>query len=180
MKSPNCGEGAFGGNPCLAPPPTCVGKTMPKPDKPAPSVKHPHVRGEDTIRAFFAASLQRTPPRAWGRHPESASLSGEIGNTPTCVGKTNSGPLDQVIPSETPPRAWGRLYAHQRKTCNPRNTPTCVGKTLSTARPRFDDRKHPHVRGEDPIVITTSESSGRNTPTCVGKTRCAPRRRCRA
>ena len=73
-----------------------------------------------------------------------------MGNTPTCVGKTNlhfyewafdkkhphvrgedsaSGPKDGCR-IETPPRAWGRR--RKGMALNPAygNTPTCVGKTL--------------------------------------------------
>ena len=108
VKSPNCGEGAFGGNPCLAP---------------------PHVRGEDNAKTGQARPERETPPRAWGRLEHQPAGDLDLGNTPTCVGKTlhvqrqfrqgqkhphvrgedTSPTIGTGIISETPPRAWGRL-----------------------------------------------------------------------
>ncbi len=71
-----------------------------------------------------------------------------------------------------------------------RNTPTCVGKTITPPTPATNEKKHPHVRGEDVFFIRFAREkketpprawgrlSGcrrttvrrRNTPTCVGKT----------
>ena len=71
-----------------------------------------------------------------------------------------------------------------------RNTPTCVGKTAAQKAISESRKKHPHVRGEDPLTIHRigdgpetpprawgrhtiprgPRTSGRNTPTCVGKT----------
>ncbi len=36
---------------------------------------------------------------------------------------------------------------------NIRNTPTGVGKTLAQDRLCFDERKHPHGRGEDTNIL---------------------------
>ncbi len=48
--------------------PTCVGKTrLPGGSKNA-CWKHPHVRGEDHMKAGSISGLSETPPRAWGRH----------------------------------------------------------------------------------------------------------------
>ena len=189
MKSPNCGEGAFGGNPCLAP---------------------PHVRGEDNAKTGQARPERETPPRAWGRLFPFFPFGPYDRNTPTCVGKTYTWRVllfsrekhphvrgedrewlkqrDRNL--ETPPRAWGRpskLYAF---FLSARNTPTCVGKTTTRAHWKLVEEKHPHVRGEDlpsppsrranaetpPRAwgrLTRPKSYGnkeRNTPTCVGKT----------
>ena len=90
-------------------------------------------------------------------------------NTPTCVGKTSSSlklyPPTQKHPHvrgedvrlgigkhgvpETPPRAWGRLSAVVALIAFVRNTPTCVGKTGIDNHQDSNDKKHPHVRGED-------------------------------
>ena len=73
----------------------------------------------------------------------------EIGNTPTCVGKTanylkgslrrwkhphmrgeDEEPERTYTPAEeTPPHAWGRRKPPLRNKVSGRNTPTCVGKT---------------------------------------------------
>jgi len=70
-----------------------------------------------------------TPPRAWGRHDEVDSVKYADGNTPTSVGKTPSGEVED-----------GRQNG---------NTPTSVGKTCGKLRYRGLARKHPHERGED-------------------------------
>ena len=149
VKSPNCGEGAFGGNPCLAPPPrawgrqtftmnfgsgtgntpTCVGKTAGCVCAECVLEKHLHVRGEDNGCLSNATLWRETPPRAWGRQVGAAFKDTSLRNTPTCVGKT-------CADSASPPNA----------------------------------KKHPHVRGEDYISFGYGSSDSRNTPTCVGKT----------
>ncbi len=148
MKSPNCGEGAFGGNPCLAP---------------------PHVRGEDNAKTGQARPERETPPRAWGRLEHQPAGDLDLGNTPTCVGKTAAVAFNGTasekhphvrgedatrptpIPArpETPPRAWGRLPTGPENVPVHGNTPTCVGKTYSASTTRELVEKHPHVRGED-------------------------------
>ena len=108
--------------------PTCVGKTVNKTSEQILSEKHPHVRGEDLIQMTPILLSEETPPRAWGRHLLTASVSVSHGNTPTCVGKTlhryrqkkafgkhphvrgedSSDFFFKIASRETPPRAWGR------------------------------------------------------------------------
>ena len=91
---------------------------------------------------------------------------------------------------ETPPRAWGRPVLKPIAPSSERNTPTCVGKTAQHAHPAPVHQKHPHVRGEDRVYVSSVSMSGEtpprawgrlshccglaspsgNTPTCVGKT----------
>ena len=92
-----------------------------------------------------------------------------LGNTPTCVGKTlcrqgtpwrgwkhphvrGEDPClkgSAQSPGETPPRAWGRRYVPRPEKVGGGNTPTCVGKTSHPYTIRSRLKKHPHVRGED-------------------------------
>ena len=213
VKSPNCGEGAFGGNPCLAPPhvrgednaktgqarperetpprawgrlehqpagdldlgntPTCVGKTPHWPRKCPCPWKHPHVRGEDIQRINNTGTGRETPPRAWGRPMKAPEVGGAGGNTPTCVGKTPRATGwkrkrwkhphvrgedcryggNSNDNQETPPRAWGRRRRMRLPTGFLRNTPTCVGKTNRVMLTAPDEKKHPHVRGEDGMTV---------------------------
>ena len=131
------------------------------------------MRGEDRRKRKTCAIVLETPPHAWGRRFHSSVLPCLIGNTPTCVGKTHvkhEGPLlvrkhphmrgedlgldtSNLSKMETPPHAWGR----PRGPCGDRsregNTPTCVGKTLCYRGDLRHSWKHPHMRGEDPILI---------------------------
>ncbi len=172
--------------------------------------KHPHVRGEDAPSYSGTEMMPETPPRAWGRLFIATIKASDIRNTPTCVGKTQSGCRQKAVHRkhphvrgedhgaggqyqlcwETPPRAWGRR-ANSAPACSPhRNTPTCVGKTERLSMPSMQNRKHPHVRGEDHLWYesyanrretpprawgrrfqpSSNFRSFRNTPTCVGKT----------
>ena len=190
--------------------PTCVGKTFPSCSSQTASWKHPHVCGEDFQGDRFALRDLETPPRVWGRpRPSPARMAGHR-NTPTCVGKTwlvmafravsRKHPHvcgeDQVAaiknPSagETPPRVWERPSPSHLPYPQQRNTPTCVGKTNEAAEKPDNNKKHPHVCGEDfahdwagkhysetpprvwgrPRVSPNSANQYRNTPTCVGKT----------
>ena len=86
----------------------------------------------------------------WGRLLSFTLKARAIGNTPTCVGKTNelalqmktgekhphvcgedpTTPIDMFCALETPPRVWGRPSSNFGTACGLRNTPTCVGKTV--------------------------------------------------
>ena len=147
--------------------PTCVGKTGPRLLKTAAIGKHPHVRGEDP---------QWPRPRRplWETRGEDIAHLGW-----------------QAAGLETPPRAWGRPRQRVAHGLSSGNTPTCVGKTLNVDEIQNESEKHPHVRGEDAVVLqkpfnfveTPPRAWGRqavnrgerafigNTPTCVGKTR---------
>ena len=145
--------------------------------------KHPHVRGEDLASSGASMLASETPPRAWGR-PFCCPLGFRvIGNTPTCVGKTQqkaprrsgwrkhphvrgedlSSYSATYAAPETPPRAWGRR-CRPRATAPPSgNTPTCVGKTYGSQRALLAPWKHPHVRGEDSLESTVA-IIGKETP----------------
>ena len=92
--------------------------------------KHPHGRGEDTLRLKNPKPLLETPPRAWGRPIAKAFCAATARNTPTGVGKTMLASTTNVVDKkhphgrgedqtarqvlgvskETPPRAWGRHF----------------------------------------------------------------------
>ena len=130
--------------------------------------------------------------------------------TPTCVGTTapaipgadfgpvhphvrgdNGGLLARAnINAGSPPRAWGQHTAARRRTVAGRFTPTCVGTTLGAGAARSWPTVHPHVRGDNLILIRLSSQTfgspprawgqrrnrkpvrhgHRFTPTCVGTT----------
>gem|GEM_PF-2814387 len=50
--------------------------------------KHPHVRGENPFLHNLLLVVPETPPRAWGKLDFLFNALLDIGNTPTCVGKT--------------------------------------------------------------------------------------------
>ena len=60
---------------------------------------------------------------------------------------------DSRIRSKTPPRTWGRLATTLPPPVFVGNTPTHVGKTIRTVGRLIPCRKHPHARGEDPILM---------------------------
>ena len=90
--------------------------------------KHPHGRGEESVRQKAGKRHLETPPRAWGRILLASTHDCSVGNTPTGVGKNDyallrSGDIEKHPHGrgeerhalcfirtglETPPRAWGR------------------------------------------------------------------------
>ncbi len=149
--------------------PTCVGKTSRTIARRMSAGKHPHVRGEDSHTPSLSTIGRETPPRAWGRLLRFCKRAVCGGNTPTCVGKTQtdirSDGKGRKHPHvrgedwchwptrwpvwETPPRAWGRLVLVAAAAKAFGNTPTCVGKTPLRLVSAPWIKKHPHVRGED-------------------------------
>ena len=126
---------------------------------------------------------QETPPRAWGRPALTALSGGNVGNTPTGVGKTQPaikppmrtrkhphGRGEDMVWSftslrsmETPPRAWGRPIGDNGQHLGLGNTPTGVGKTWFKGTCGGADRKHPHGRGED-IIKADERTKLKETP----------------
>ena len=92
----------------------------------------PHVRGEDLAPEELTLSVGETPPRTWGRLKELGQSVERLGNTPTYVGKTDLAGRKLV----------GVAESHG-------NTPTYVGKTNKQVGQNPENKKHPHVRGED-------------------------------
>ena len=129
--------------------PTCVGKTRRFCRRRLQAAVHPHVCGEDLSQPPDRQLVSGSPPRVWGRPPDSSAGSTHQRFTPTCVGKTprsrTPSPARPVHPhvcgedragaagrpgaSGSPPRVWGR---HEH-----------------LARVRDDRLVHPHVCGED-------------------------------
>ena len=190
--------------------PTGVGKTASGVVPFASPWKHPHGRGEDPRSVAGLWIVKETPPRAWGRRRKNQMLDWILRNTPTGVGKTPPSSRILLLPwkhphgrgedsrsrrggglaLETPPRAWGRHDVKKPDGRAEGNTPTGVGKTFTFDPDVASSWKHPHGRGEDPLVplpINEEEETpprawGRlkrkqptddldgNTPTGVGKT----------
>ena len=143
--------------------PTCVGKTPAQSAAPRWRRKHPHMRGEDVLPIAMDSPWTETPPHAWGRRCRGVPPDGVDGNTPTCVGKTDSRkrPLHAyqkhphmrgedghglhllVVGQETPPHAWGRLPPAGLADRAAGNTPTCVGKTAEVNIGEVDDAETP-------------------------------------
>ena len=68
--------------------PTCVGKTIGAQVSWSVSWKHPHLRGENSVKASELVSSPETSPPAWGKLLISRERRELAGNIPTCVGKT--------------------------------------------------------------------------------------------
>ena len=171
--------------------PTCVGKTVAQHHHQNWIQKHPHVRGEDAWACCIAQAGTETPPRAWGRRVVHGGVTPYLGNTPTCVGKTEFG--DSCVLSvekhphvrgedglrvaieaeetETPPRAWGRQSTPRLRQNGRRNTPTCVGKTSAHGFRLSLEEKHPHVRGEDNARQSAGVHPAETPPRAWGRPR---------
>ena len=170
--------------------PTCVGRTSCPPGPAHGRTAHPHVRGEDAAADFSRPTRAGSPPRAWGGPVQPAVLSGLSRLTPTCVGRTSSGPRsrrcgaahphvrgeddmwDHIAAGEcgSPPRAWGGRWPRPGYRMRARLTPTCVGRTRCRQSTCRELAAHPHVRGEDHGTAARLRPGSRLTPTCVGRT----------
>ncbi len=131
------------------------------------------MRGEDVIRTESGNSLPGSPPHAWGRRLRRTQTCTPCRFTPTCVGKTVApNPNVYTVPvhphmrgedyygsdpaveaNGSPPHAWGRHFDIARITDVVRFTPTCVGKTQRLFRTGRANTVHPHMRGEDILVV---------------------------
>jgi len=95
------------------------------------------------------------------------------GDTPTCVGKSQVfarlgmgqeghphvcgeelvASFLLLVPAGTPPRVWGRDLQSYTPKPSLRDTPTCVGKRLLLPSLCVLSWGHPHVCGEETLII---------------------------
>ena len=88
---------------------------------------------------------------------------------PHVRGEDPSRSSSRAAKGETPPRAWGRLLAFRFGIRHSGNTPTCVGKTVAVAAHVGIGRKHPHVRGEDGMLLPGTPSNRETPPRAWGR-----------
>jgi len=69
------------------------------------------------------------------------------------VGKTYCHTCQRTIQSGTPPRVWGKRGITWQKPRRRRYTPTCVGKTCHPHSETSDTPVHPHVCGENALMV---------------------------
>ena len=109
---------------------------------------------------------------------------------PHVCGENRENKFTQRQTVGTPPRVWGKLGMLKASFESLRYTPTCVGKTALCSRWSPQCPVHPHVCGENLLLLlvlmaligtpprvwgkriggSTYYPLGRYTPTCVGKT----------
>ena len=168
------------------------------------------MRGEDFATAEALVAAVGSPPHARGRRSPGSSTEGRRRITPACAGKTTwlPGCYQQIgdhprmrgedhpgrhpsgIHEGSPPHARGRPVSGAGDYAEERITPACAGKTIVSLPVAPQQKDHPRMRGEDPIVPLQSLApygspphargrlqhlrSGlllhRITPACAGKT----------
>ena len=166
--------------------------------------------GENERKSVTRFQHVGTSPRVWGKRAQEVLIPILVRNIPTCVGKTPRRSYRRSSRTEHPhvcgensvrhsfssspfgtsPRVWGKPPVALALGRRSRNIPTCVGKTLKSRSVLMLMLEHPHVCGENCIVLSliiekvgTSPrvwgkqlslilpmSPRRNIPTCVGKT----------
>ena len=119
-------------------------------------------------RFKIRASVNGSPPRAWGRRGRRPRGAPRHRFTPTCVGTASSsrrrdrpGPVHPHVRGDgvsvrnspkpgagSPPRAWGRPRMEGEQREGIRFTPTCVGTACSGRTRGAGGAVHPHVRGD--------------------------------
>ena len=70
---------------------------------------------------------------------------------------------------ETPPRMWGERNSPALPTLLHRNTPTYVGRTRKLYFENWNQRKHPHVCGENAYTLAISRKESETPPRMWGE-----------
>ena len=129
---------------------------------------HPHLRGEYRSQLIRISKDTGSPPPTWGirRNPEEVSKVVRI--TPTYVGNTvrhafsgypyqdhphlrgeySSCAFEESSMLGSPPPTWGILIAKGACVVCVGITPTYVGNTSNLPVCLYDQKDHPHLRGE--------------------------------
>ena len=156
--------------------PTCVGTISPASPPWRRFSVHPHMRGDN--KWFYANQMQPTgsPPHAWGQSPAPAGTWPGSRFTPTCVGTIdlrhhsshavavhphmrgdNRGIAPHTIPKAgSPPHAWGQYRQRHGASGDGRFTPTCVGTITMQFKSMGQKTVHPHMRGDNFIMVSSS------------------------
>ena len=147
------------------------------------------MRGENWRLSFLFRLFDGSSPRAWGKLY--AVFRGVVRARiiPTCVGKTNICHIHMGFTADHPhvrgensltprrkhgldgssPRAWGKHRRLDPVRRHRRIIPTCVGKT--GLHPVFAKMSmdHPHVRGENGVVLHHISNKHGSSPRAWGK-----------
>ena len=152
--------------------PTCVGTILKDIIEEIDETVHPHVCGDNIIKASIKRVISGTPPRVWGQLSIVVSKLRHCRYTPTCVGTIvvfwcytvrfpvhphvcgDNYPIEILISgvNGTPPRVWGQCLVYDKASIIIRYTPTCVGTIAHLFKPASKAPVHPHVCGDNTIV----------------------------
>jgi len=84
-------------------------------------------------------------------------------------GEDISAPRREAARYGSPPRAWGRREFSPCDLDRLRFTPTCVGKTADESGRQRQRAVHPHVRGEDVVIIVVAVGRVGSPPRAWGR-----------
>ena len=110
---------------------------------------HPHARGDDYGLGDSCQEGNGSPPRAWGRRPQSPDQACSPPVHPHARGDDCILCDDPMTANGSPPRSWGRLLLRLFAAFAVRFTPTRVGTTEAYTSKESGLPVHPHVRGDD-------------------------------
>ncbi len=147
------------------------------------------MREENSKTAECDCSLDGSSPHAWGKHRRNEWVKRLKRIIPTCVGKTQEHPRNEIPYTDHPhmrgenllpcgvapaapgssPHAWGKLIVGQGQKGSRRIIPTCVGKTVPARNPVWQFPDHPHMRGENFAVLVAYFWANGSSPHAWGK-----------
>ena len=138
------------------------------------SRKHPHVRGEDHLSIISSTLSIGNTPTCVGKTERGRFAVASDGNTPTCVGKTEIEPVWVEI-EEKHPHVRGEDSAfHCPAATSPETPPRAWGRPASPHLSSLSCRKHPHVRGEDKPIMRHIDIIRETPPRAWGRRLCYP------
>ena len=168
--------------------PACAGNTRRRRSGHGRQRDHPRVRGEHETSRFHEATMNGSPPRARGTHPDPHQGTGGEGITPACAGNTAGHTHTRsTLPdhprvrgehwfprasphrrSGSPPRARGTRDRGRGRPAARRITPACAGNTPLRSPPAGPDADHPRVRGEHTAPASPRTRGGGSPPRARG------------
>ena len=170
--------------------PTWVGRTSPRRRCGRTSTDHPHVGGENCKSREVVSRYCGPSPRGWGELQQPPQFWLFNRTIPTWVGRTARVASTWYRKTDHPhvggendkrgwrcwaicgpsPRGWGELAAESKRILPYRTIPTWVGRTpplVGVARVTAD---HPHVGGENFLIMRFVALMTWTIPTWVGRT----------
>ena len=127
------------------------------------------MRGEDPMKEKKRPQKRETPPRAWGRPNCPVLAEIDLGNTPTCVGKTRQAPSDPKASWKHPHVRGEDLIIRIVKNLNLETPPRAWGRPPPTVQEKYFLKKHPHVRGEDEVRALSEMNPVETPPRAWGR-----------
>ena len=149
--------------------PAYAGKAMKRMRKYFMSRKHPRIRGESQRPIEEYEPKEETSPHTRGKPDHKFATTDVSRKHPRIRGESISLAALTIMQLETSPHTRGKPLQTGISLQSRRNIPAYAGKAAGHFRLTAASRKHPRIRGESVVTLTTTDEIEETSPHTRGK-----------